>query len=229
MRTARWTREGRLTSRWRSLFLGKIEHHAFVGNTRMMRRLNEQSCAPHNALRAGISRALQVRARATVLPGLAAERWVAIRVASSSSLKTRVAMVGAMWRERDRGSRRNRDDLLRWGLAELGRRMCHRSNDSRAAAPTRSCACVVVLQYWYPDSIPKEPDSVTWAAHIIVQQSPIDIDAGPGIALNLRSKGPATASPPVSSPCGVSAYGTLSFTDARVLDFADGADHRPLG
>lgn len=99
-----------------------------------------------------------------------------------------------MWRERDRSSRRNRDDLLRWGLAELGRRMCHRSNDSRAAAPTRSCACVVVL-LWYPDSIPKEPESVTWAARIIVQQSPIDIDAGPGIALNLRSTGPATASP----------------------------------
>ena len=74
MRNAHWTRERRLTSKQRSLSPGKIKHHASVDNTRMMRRFTEQSCAPHNALRAGTSRALQVRARATVLPGLVSER-----------------------------------------------------------------------------------------------------------------------------------------------------------
>jgi len=69
-----------------------------------MRRLNEQSCASHNALRAGTSRALQVRARATVLPGLVSERWVAILVASSSSLKTWVAMVGTLGGDLDDGT-----------------------------------------------------------------------------------------------------------------------------
>ena len=36
-----------------------------VDNIRMKRRLNEQDCVSYNALRAGNSRALQVRAKAT--------------------------------------------------------------------------------------------------------------------------------------------------------------------
>jgi hypothetical protein len=103
MQNGHWTREGKLTSKQRSLLLGKTKHNASVDKTRVMRRSNEQGWASHKALRAGTSRALQVRARATVLFGLIAKRWVAIRVASSSTMKTWAAMVGTLVREREAG------------------------------------------------------------------------------------------------------------------------------
>jgi len=94
----------RLTSRQRSSSgSGKTKHHASVDNTRMMRKLNDQSRFSHNALRAGTSRALQVRARETVLFALMARRWVAMHVASSSSLKTWAAMVVTLQRGRETG------------------------------------------------------------------------------------------------------------------------------
>jgi len=50
-------------------------------------------CLSQDTLRAGTSRALQVRARERVHFGLIARRWVAIREANSSRVKTRAAMV----------------------------------------------------------------------------------------------------------------------------------------
>ena len=67
-------------------------HHVSVGNTRVKSKLRE-SCVSHNTLRAGASRAQQVRARVTVFSGLIVRRWMAICEANSSSLKTRSAMV----------------------------------------------------------------------------------------------------------------------------------------
>jgi len=83
----------RPTSKQRSLSLGKMEHHVSSDNKRIMIRLNStRGRASHNALRAGTSSALQVRARETVPFLLIAWRWVAIRAASSSVLKTRSDM-----------------------------------------------------------------------------------------------------------------------------------------
>jgi len=64
-----------------------------VGNTRLMREPREP-CFSHSALRAGTSRALQVRARETVDFGLIARIWVAMPEANSSSSKTRAVMAG---------------------------------------------------------------------------------------------------------------------------------------
>ena len=109
----------RLTSTQRSSSgSGKTKHHTFVDSTRMMRKLNEQNRFSHNVLRAGTSRALQVRARETVLFWLMARRWVAIRVASSSSLKTRAAMVVTLKRGRETGIRS--DMMGEAGLTRLG-------------------------------------------------------------------------------------------------------------
>ena len=55
-----------------------------------------EPCFSHKVLRAGTSRFRQVRARVTTLPRLIARRWAAIRVANSSSSKTRAAAVVAM-------------------------------------------------------------------------------------------------------------------------------------
>jgi len=98
-----------------------------VGPAHMMREWREP-CVSHNALRAGTSRALQVRARETVLLGLIGTRWVAIREASSSRLKTRLAMVvvtgeakgdcrDAVWEERASVCRSFRTGGHRSGVA----------------------------------------------------------------------------------------------------------------
>jgi len=68
-----------------------MARHAFGGNTHLMRETRERS-VPHNATSAGTSRALQVRAKETVLLGLIARRSGAICTANSSTLKTCDAM-----------------------------------------------------------------------------------------------------------------------------------------
>jgi len=58
----------RLTSKQRSLPLGKMKEHVSPGNKRMMIGFNStQGSASHNDLRAGTSSVLQVRAREIVL------------------------------------------------------------------------------------------------------------------------------------------------------------------
>jgi len=67
-------------------------HNTSGDTTRLMRESREHSVS-HNTMRAGTWRALQVRARETMVLGLIAKRSAAICAANSSSLKTRVAML----------------------------------------------------------------------------------------------------------------------------------------